>query len=261
VRSLVVTGGGRGIGEQICRKAAAVGYRVGVLDIDAEAAHRVAAAVGGQPLVADVRDEGSVGAVLDAFGPIDALVNNAGMVRFGTLAELSVEDWKLVLEVNLTGTFLVARTTARRMAAAGGGAIVNVASINGLVPAPYGGAYGASKAAVRLLTEQMAVEWAAYGVRVNAVAPGFIDAGMSEPIYADPETRHRRAAGVPLKRLGTAEDVANAVLFLLSDQASYITGQHLVVDGGVSLNVLGLLPRPKAVDSVGSTEAAACDER
>ena len=253
MRSLVVTGGGRGIGAEICRAGAAAGYHVGVLDLDAGAAARVAAAVGGEPLVADVREEASVEAALDGFGAVDALVNNAGMVRFGQLASLSVEDWRLVLDVNLTGTFVVGRAAARRMADAGGGAIVNITSINGLVPAAYGGAYGSSKAAVALLTEQMAVEWAERGIRVNSVAPGFIDAGMSEPIYADAETRRVRSGGVPLKRLGTAEDIAAAVLFLLSDDASYITGHNLVVDGGVNMNVLSLLPRPKAVDSVGSS--------
>ncbi len=254
MKSLVVTGGSRGIGAQIARQAAAAGYRVGVLDLEAEAAAagRVATEVGGAALLADICDEGSVEAALDQFGAIDALVNNAGIVRFGTLNEQSVENWRLVVDVNLTGTFVAARAGARRMAERGGGAIVNITSINGLVPAAYGGAYGATKAAILLLTEQMAVEWAASGIRVNAVAPGFIDAGMSEPLYADPETRRVRSAGVPLNRLGTAEDIANAVLFLLSDQAAYITGHNLVVDGGVNMNVLSLLPRPKAVDSVGS---------
>jgi NAD(P)-dependent dehydrogenase (short-subunit alcohol dehydrogenase family) len=252
VKSLVVTGGSRGIGEQIARQAGAAGYRVGVLDLEAEAdaSRRVALEIGGVALSADVCDERSVEAALDGFGAIDALVNNAGIVRFGSLDEQTVENWRLVVDVNLTGTFIVARAVARRMAK-GGGAIVNITSINGLVPAAYGGAYGATKAAVRLLTEQMAVEWAPSGIRVNAVAPGFIDAGMSEPLYADPETRRVRTAGVPLNRLGTADDIANAVLFLLSDQASYITGQNVVVDGGVNMNVLSLLPRPKTVDSVG----------
>jgi len=251
LKSLVVTGGGRGIGEQICRQGAAAGYRVGVLDRDAVAAGRVAEAVAGQPLVADICDEDAVQRALDGFGTVSALVNNAGLVRFGPLAELSVEDWRQVVDVNLTGTFIVGRAAARRMAEAGGGAIVNITSVNGLVPAALGGAYGSTKAALQLLTQQMAVEWGPSGIRVNAVAPGFIDAGMSEPIYADPETRRVRSGGVPLKRLGTAEEVADAVLFLLSDRAAYITGHNLVVDGGVNMNVLALLPRPRAVDSAG----------
>ena len=251
MRSLIVTGAGRGIGEEIARQASAHGYRVGVLDLDPGAAERVAGAVGGVALVADVRDEASVTAALDRFGELDGLVNNAGIVRFGTLAEISAEDWRLVVDINLTGTFVMARAVAARMAKAGGGAIVNITSINGLVPAAYGGAYGSTKAAIRLLTEQMAVEWAPDGIRVNSVAPGFIDAGMSEPLYADPETRRVRSAGVPLKRLGSAGDIASAVYFLLSEEASYITGHNLVVDGGVNMNVLSLLPRPAAVDSVG----------
>lgn len=251
MRSLVVTGAGRGIGEEIARQASGRGYRVGVLDLDRDAAERVASAVGGVALVADIRDEASVDAALDRFGELDALVNNAGIVRFGTLAEVSLEDWRLVVDINLTGTFVVARAAAARMAGSGGGAIVNITSINGLVPAAYGGAYGSTKAAIRLLTEQMAVEWAPNGIRVNSVAPGFIDAGMSEPIYADPETRRVRSSGVPLNRLGRAEDIAGAVYFLLSDEAAYITGHNLVVDGGVNMNVLSLLPRPSSVDSVG----------
>lgn len=253
MKSLVVTGGGNGIGAEICRAGVKAGYRVGALDLDGGAARRVAEAIGGQALVADVRDEASVEAAFEEFGAVDALVNNAGMVRFGQLADLSLEDWRLVIDVNLTGSFVAARAAARRMERAGGGAIVNISSINGLVPAAYGGAYGSSKAAVLLLTEQMAIEWAPKGIRVNAVAPGFIDAGMSEPIYADAETRRVRSGGVPLKRLGTAEDIAGAVLFLLSDEAGYITGHNLVVDGGVNMNVLSLLPRPKTVDSVGSS--------
>lgn len=252
MRSLLVTGGARGIGEQIARQAATLGYRVGVLDQDEAAASRVADAVGGLALVADVRDEQAVERALDKFGTPDGLVNNAGIVRFGTLATLSLDDWRQVVDINLTGTFVVARSTAARMRQGDGGAIVNITSINGKVPAAYGGAYGSAKAAVALLTQQMAVEWAPDGIRVNAVAPGFIDAGMSEPLYADPETRRVRSDGVPLKRLGQAQDIADAVLFLLSDQASYITGQNLVVDGGVTINVLSLLPRPKAVDSVGT---------
>ena len=252
MRSLVVTGSGRGIGEQIARRAAGHGYRVGVLDFDAAAAHRVATEVGGEALIADVRDESSVASALDRFGALDAVVNNAGIVRFGTLADLPLEDWRQVVDINLTGTFVVGRAAAARMARTGGGAIVNITSINGLVPAAYGGAYGSTKAALMLLTEQMAVEWAPQRIRVNAVAPGFIDAGMSEPIYADPETRRLRSAGVPLGRLGTAADIAAAVFFLLSEEASYITGHNLVVDGGVNMNVLSLLPRPKAVDSVGA---------
>ncbi|MFN3215253.1 MAG: SDR family NAD(P)-dependent oxidoreductase [Acidimicrobiales bacterium] len=253
---MVVTGAGRGIGAGIARAAAAAGYRVGVLDLDASAAAAVAeeiCALAGPdaavPLVASTVDEAAVETVLDAFGPVDAVVNNAGIVRFGPLSELSLADWRAVVDVNLTGTFVVARAAAARMATAGGGCIVNITSMNGVAPGPNAGAYGATKAGVALLTQQMAIEWGGSGIRVNAVAPGLIDGGMSEPIYADPVTRAARESKVPAGRLGTVDDIAQTVLFLASDAASYITGQNILVDGGVTMSMIANLPRPAAVDA------------
>jgi len=180
------------------------------------------------------------------------VVNNAGIVRFGPLVDLREDDWREVVEVNLTGTFIVARAAARRWISDGRpGVIVNVTSMNGVAAGPNAGSYGASKAAVALLTAQMALEWGPHGIRVNAVAPGLIDAGMSGPIYADPETREARESKVPLGRLGTADDIAAVVMFLASDAAAYLTGQNIVVDGGVTGSVIAHLPRPAAVDSVG----------
>jgi NAD(P)-dependent dehydrogenase (short-subunit alcohol dehydrogenase family) len=132
-----------------------------------------------------------------------------------------------------------------------GGSLVTVTSMNGVAPGPNAGAYGATKAAVALLTRQMALEWGPLGIRANAVAPGLIDAGMSEPIYADADIRARRAERVPLGRLGTAADVAGAVLFLLSAEAAYVNGTELLVDGGVTSSVISTLPRPRSVDGVG----------
>lgn len=247
-RSLLVTGGAAGIGATIARRAAASGYRVGILDVRAP----TEPAVGVASFVGSVADEDTVESVLDQFGTPDVLVNNAGIVRFGPLMDLAEADWRSVVDVNLTGTFLMARATARRWIDLGRpGAIVNLTSINGVAAGPNAGAYGATKAAVTLLTTQMALEWGSSGIRVNAVAPGLIDAGMSEPIYADAATRAARESKVPLGRLGTAEDVADAVLYLASEHAAYITGQNLVVDGGVAGSVIAHLPRPAAVDSVG----------
>lgn len=250
----VVTGGGRGIGAVIARHAVKEGYRVAVWDVDRAAADGVAAEFGEAALAAtvDVSDEASVEAAFAALPEPPALVvNNAGRVRFGPLLTLSRADWETVLAVNLTGTFLVSRAAARRMAEVGGGAIVNISSVNGVAAAPYAGAYTSTKAAVILLTEQMALEWAESGVRVNAVAPGLILAGMSDPIYADPEVRELRQRRVPLGTLGTAEDVAAAVLFLASDKAGYVTGQTLTVDGGITKAAMMGLARPRSVDSVG----------
>lgn len=275
VRQAVVTGAGGGIGRAIALAAATAGYRVGVLDHDAALAVAVAGAINERPnghadgngasagperqavpLVADVADEAAVEIALDAFGAVpDLWVNNAGIVRFGPLLDQSLPDWRSVVDVNLTGTFVGARAAARRMVAAGvPGSIVNITSMNGVAPGPNAGAYGATKAAVALLTAQMALEWGPKGIRVNAVAPGLIDAGMSEPIYADPEFRELRGSKVPLGRLGTADDVAAAVLFLASPSAAYVTGQNLLVDGGVTSNIIGQLPRPEAVDRVGAPE-------
>jgi NAD(P)-dependent dehydrogenase (short-subunit alcohol dehydrogenase family) len=250
--SVIVTGAGRGIGEAIARRFAADGALVGVLDVDADGAARVADAVGGVALVAATTDAAAVEAALDLFGTPDVLVNNAGIVRFGPLLDLDEAAWRAVVEVNLTGTFVVTRAIARRLIAESRpGSIVNITSMNGVAPGPNAGAYGSTKAAVSLLTQQMALEWGPNGIRANAVAPGLIDAGMSEPIYADPAIRAAREGKVPLGRLGRADDIADVVAFLASDGARYVTGQTLLVDGGVTMSVIAGLPRPTSVDGAG----------
>jgi NAD(P)-dependent dehydrogenase (short-subunit alcohol dehydrogenase family) len=249
----LVTGGGHGIGEAIARRLAADGDRVAVLDSDAACAERVAHAIGGVALIASCTDPAGVEAALDTLGRApDVCVNNAGIVRFGSLLDLDVASWRAVVDVNLTGTFVVARAVARRLVADGrAGCIINITSMNGVAPGPNAGAYGATKAAVALLTQQMAIEWGPHGIRVNAVAPGLIDAGMSEPIYADPVMREARSSKVPLGRLGTADDVADVVSFLASDAARYITGQNLLVDGGVTMSMIANLPRPSSIERPG----------
>lgn len=252
-RSMLVTGGARGLGAAIGRAAATVGYRVGLVDTDpippANGADRH---VPIETFTGSVADPSIVDDVLDRFGTPDVVVNNAGIVRFGPLLDLDVEDFRAVVDVNLIGSFIVARAAARRwVAEARPGCVVNVTSMNGVAAGSNAGAYGPSKAALSLLTAQMALEWGRHGIRVNAVAPGLIDSGMSEPIYADPATRSAREAKVPLGRLGTAQDIADAILFLASEQASYIHGQNIVVDGGVTGSVIDHLPRPASVDTVG----------
>jgi NAD(P)-dependent dehydrogenase (short-subunit alcohol dehydrogenase family) len=252
MRQAVVTGAARGIGRAISERLLADGWRVGMLDLTTPSG----VPDGAVPLGADIADEAAVEAALDQFGAtVDLVVNNAGIVRFGPLLVAAVADVDAVARTNLVGTFIMARAGARRMVAAGRpGAIVNLTSINGLAPGPGAGLYGATKAAVALLTAQMAVEWGPLGIRVNAVAPGLIDAGMSEPIYADPEIRAVREGRVPLGRLGRADDIADVVAFLASDAARYITGQNLAVDGGVASTVIAGLPRPAAVDHPASVD-------
>lgn len=255
MKSALVTGGGQGIGAVIVKKLLSHGYKVAALDIDGRGLAKLKAKV---PEVvtfeADTTQEGAIEEVLVEFGHTpDLVVNNAGIVRFGSLLETSARDFSKVINVNLNGYFTVARSAAKLMVKKNSGVIINITSINGVMPAPYAGAYGAAKAGVALLTQQMALEWGPFGVRVNAIAPGLIDAGMSTPIYSNPKFRRLREEKVPLGRLGTAEDIAATVLYLASPEASYITGQNIVVDGGVSMGMIGQLPRPEAVDGLGDS--------
>ena len=251
-RSLLVTGGAAGIGAEIARLAGAAGYRVGVLDTDGAAARRVAGEIhGAVALAASVSDEDQIEAALDSFGTPEVLVNNAGIVRFGPLLEHSAADFRAVVAVNLVGTFLCGRAAARRMAASGGGRIVNMASMNGTAPGPNAGAYASTKAGIIMLTQQMTLEWSQFGIRVNCVAPGLIDGGMSAAINADPVLRAERETAVPRGRLGTTADIAKAVLWLASSESDYVCGQTLLVDGGITMSILSHLPRPASVDGVG----------
>ena len=248
MRSALITGAGSGIGAVLAARAVQRGYRVGVLDIDEAKARAVAAKLDGAiALAADVTVEASVVRALTEFGEVpDLLVNNAAITLFGSLIEQGIPGFRKVVDVNLLGTFIPAWIVGRQMVARGSGVIVNLTSINAITPRPNTGAYPTTKAAVAKLTEQMALEWGPAGVRVNSVAPGFIDAGMSAPFYADPEVRNRRGSRVPAGRLGAAEDIAAAVLFLASDEASYVNGHQLVVDGGVVHSLLAQMPLPSA---------------
>lgn len=246
-KTAIITGGAHGIGAGICELAAKRGYRVGVLDLklaDCEALVKTLPGSGHVALQADVTDEHQMKAAFDAFGATpDLLVNNAGIVRFGSLLEQTVDDFRASVNVSLIGTYIGAREAALRMVPRGSGVIINMSSLNAVTPGPGSGGYPAAKAGIAKLTEHMSLEVGPLGIRVNCVAPGFIDGGMSAPIYADPKVRALRGGAVPLRRLGTIEDIANAVLWLASDEAAYITGHQLVVDGGVAHSVLLQLPR------------------
>ena len=148
-----------------------------------------------------------------------------------------------MIDVNLNSVFLVAQIAARRMKEAGGGSIVNMSSVNGINPSTNCGAYATAKTGVIALTKQMSMEWGEYNIRVNSIAPGFIDAGMQSPFFENPKVRELRSNAVPLKRLGSADDVAECALFLASDKAGYISGENIAIDGGVIHSVLMQLPR------------------
>jgi NAD(P)-dependent dehydrogenase (short-subunit alcohol dehydrogenase family) len=245
VRTAVITGGAAGLGADIARRLSERGYRIGIIDLGAERVAKAAAALNDAVgIEADVSCHEQVTAAFAAFGdPPDLLINNAGIVRFGELEALSFEDYIDVVNINLLGSCFCAKAVAPAMIERGSGHIINFTSINGIHPAPGVGLYGPTKAAMENMTQVMAIEWGPKGIRVNAIAPGMIDAGMSKPIYADPKVRAVRGGGVPLRRLGEASDIAEAVLFLDSEGAGYIHGHQLVVDGGVSNSVMAHLPR------------------
>ena len=244
-RSAIVTGSANGIGATIAGLLADKGYRVGILDRDeAAVAGQCKAIDGSVALPCDVSNSASVESAFESFGEApDLLVNNAGICRFGLLAEQSDDDIRATIEVNLMGVFWATRSAVRRMAERGSGHVISLTSINAYSPGPGSGAYPASKAAVKQLMKQFALEYGEKGVRFNSIAPGFIDGGMSTPIYADPKVRAARTKGVPLGRLGTPQDIANAVAFLDSPEGAYINGHDLVVDGAVTHAVLKNLPR------------------
>lgn len=244
-RSAIITGSAHGIGAAIATLLAENGYRVGILDFDqAAVAARCSEIAGAVPLSCDVCDPAAVAAAFDAFGEVpDLVVNNAGIVRFGLLGDQTDDDIRAVIEVNVMGVFHVSREAVRRMAPRESGHVISLTSINAYGPGPGSGAYPASKAAVKQLTRQFALEYGDKGLRFNSIAPGFIDGGMSTPIYADPKVRALRTKGVPMGRLGRPEDIAQAVLYLDSEAGSYVNAHDLVVDGGVSHSVLKNLPR------------------
>lgn len=244
-KTAIVTGAANGIGLEIARHLSAAGYKVGLMDVDADALKIACAKTKNTvPLQGSVTRETDAAKAFDTFGAVpDLVINNAGIVRFGALAELSVDDFRATVDINLNGVFIMTREATQRMLSRGSGQVISLTSINAYSPGPGAGAYPCSKSAVLQLMKQFAVEYGEHGLRFNSIAPGFIDGGMSTPIYADPKVRAARANGVPQKRLGTPEDVAQAVLFLASDAASYINGHDLVVDGAVTHAILKNLPR------------------
>jgi 3-oxoacyl-[acyl-carrier protein] reductase len=236
-RTALVTGSTRGIGRAIAEALAQAGARVAVVGRDQARAAESAASLGGgaQGFAADVGDPASIVALVEgvekAFGQIDILVNNAGLTRDNILFRVKDEDWDTVLDANLRGAFLTIRAASRGMIKRRWGRIINIASIVGITGNKGQANYAASKAGLIGLTKSVAKELGSRNVLVNAVAPGFIETDMTAAMT--PEARAALSGQIPLERLGSPRDVAGVVTFLASDYASYITGQTLVVDGGM----------------------------
>lgn len=243
----LITGAARGIGLAVANRFLADGWRVALLDIEAGLLEKSVAALARPDatlaVTCDVSNADAVAAVFaqieHRFGRLDALVNNAGVAVFAPLMETSETDWSRVLAVNLTGPFLCTKAAVPLMRHHGSGAIVNITSISGLRASTLRSAYGTSKAGLAHLTKQLAVELAELGIRVNGVAPGPVDTAMAKAVHSA-EIRADYHDAIPLNRYGLEEELAEAVFFLCSDRASYITGQVLAVDGGFDAAGIGL---------------------
>jgi 3-oxoacyl-[acyl-carrier protein] reductase len=233
-----VTGGSRGIGVAVCRELAAAGARVAVnYRASADAAEGLAGEIGGIAVGGDVADaeqaQAVVAAAEEGLGEIDILVNNAGITRDTLLARMSEDDWRAVLSTNLDGAFHTCKAVSRKMLKRRAGVIVNMTSFVGLHGNPGQANYAASKAGIIGFTKALAKELGPRGVRVNAVAPGYIDTELTQGLPE--ELRELLLANTPLGRLGEPRDVATAVRFLCSDEASFVTGEIMLVDGGLGM--------------------------
>ena len=241
----LISGGARGIGEAIARLFAREGACVTIGDILEDEGQRVAREIddaGGRALFVrlDVTVEEewrrAVQATVERFGQLNVLVNNAGIYRKELVDETSVEAWDEVMGVNAKGAFLGSKHTIPEMKKAGGGSIVNMSSGAGLVGNPDGAAYGASKGAVRILTKATAAQYGKYGIRANSIHPAPIETAMLRPQLLDPGARESSLEAIPLGRIGTPQEIAYGALFLASDESSFMTGAHVVIDGGATID-------------------------
>jgi len=239
----VVTGGASGIGLETARALASAGADLALIDLGQEALAKAAGeiAASGRKVsthIANVTDPAAVNAAADAVvashGKVSILVNSAGIARLHSALDVSDEEWRLVMDVNVNGTFWASRAFGRFMTEAGAGSIVNLGSMSGLIinRPQFAASYMASKGAVHMLTKALAVEWVDKGVRVNAVAPGYVGTEMTLRMREQPELFNMWMDMTPMKRCGEPSEIASAILFLASPASSYVTGSILSVDGG-----------------------------
>jgi NAD(P)-dependent dehydrogenase (short-subunit alcohol dehydrogenase family) len=241
-RVVVITGGSQGIGEACARRLVRDGAAVALWDVADSVGEALAAELrgtGGQAIyqhcnvARQAEVDAALAATVAALGPVDGLISNAGIFKAAPFLDITEADWDAVLDVNLKGAFLVGQAVARGMVAAGRGAIVNMSSVNGTLAIPTIASYNASKGGVNQLTRVMALSLAEHGVRVNAVAPGTIATELAKnAVLTSDEARARILSRTPMKRLGEPGEIADVAAFLLSDAASYMTGEIVVVDGG-----------------------------
>ena len=244
----LITGGGRGIGRDIALAYAREGAHVVVNDIDPATAAATAKEAGGKSIgiAADVAKSADINrmvmTVVQAFGRVDIVVNNAMKIVPGKLEALPEAAWDTTMNIGLKGAFLVSQAAAKHMIAQKSGCIVNIASIAGLFPYNWAGAYSVVKAGLIMLTKLQAMEWAPYGIRANAITPGYIRTPGTEAMYADPEIYEGRRKGVPMGRVGSGEDIAGPAVFLACDESRYTTGSVLGADGGQAVGYFLTVP-------------------
>lgn len=251
-RVCIVTGGASGIGAKTAELYAAQGGCVVIGDIDAARGSALADHIGTDRaafLQLDVSDpaacEAAVEFAVERFGSVDAVVNSAVKMAPGALKDLPLESWSTMLDIGLTGTFLMTQAAGRWMIDnSRKGSIVTLSSVGGRQPYGMSGGYSTVKAALIMLARHFAIEWAEYGIRVNAVCPGHTETPLTAYLQ-DPEIKRARSEVTPLKRVGQPEDIANGILFLLSDEADYVTATALDVDGGLSMSVMNHMPGRK----------------
>jgi 3-oxoacyl-[acyl-carrier protein] reductase len=250
-RVALVTGGGRGIGRDIVLAYAREGAHVIVNDIDlatAEATAAEAAGLGSKslPVVADIARAADVARLIEITvgerGRVDIVVNNAMRIVPGKLEELPEAAWDTTMNIGLKGAFMVSQAAARHMIPQRSGCFVNIASVAGLFPYNWAGAYSVVKAGILMLTKLQALEWAPHGIRANAITPGYIRTPGTEAMYADPEIYEGRRKGVPMGRVGSGEDVTGVAVFLASDEAQYTTGSVVGADGGQAVGYFLSVP-------------------
>jgi 3-oxoacyl-[acyl-carrier protein] reductase len=241
-KNALVTGSGRGIGKEIALKLAQAGANIGICDLDLETAKATAGEIESLgrktvALQADVSKSSDVQAIfakfIETFQTIDILINNAGITRDNLILRMKEEDWDLVLNINLKSAFLCSKEASKHMLKARCGKIVNISSVVGVSGNASQVNYSASKAGLIGLTKTLAKEFATRNIQVNAIAPGFIQTPMTERL--SPQAKEKLLADIPMQRLGSPGDVANAALFLSSSFSDYVTGHVLAVDGGISM--------------------------
>ena len=247
----LITGAGRGIGRDIALAYAKEGAHIVAAEIDPQTAEATAtdarkAGVRSIGVPTDVAKSADIARLVDAtikeFGRVDILVNNAMKIVPGKLEQLPEEAWDTTMNIGLKGSFMVSQACAKHMIAQKSGVIVNIASIAGLFPYNWAGAYSVVKAGIIMLTKLQAMEWAPYGIRANAITPGYIRTPGTEAMYADPEIYEGRRKGVPMGRVGSGEDIAGPAVFLACDESRYTTGSVVGADGGQAVGYFLTVP-------------------